>query len=180
MARSRAVAKKQSASSALLQFVGPADIFSRMQQLSDSIARRAYEIFESKGRIFGRDLEDWVQAESELLQPVPIEMEQSRDDLVIRAEVPGFTAKDLDVCLESHRLTIAGKRETTEEHQDGETVHTEQRSDHVLRIVDLPIAVDAGKAAATLKDGVLELKMPKAAPDRNIRMESTQAELSAH
>ncbi|PYU88980.1 MAG: hypothetical protein DMG25_19385 [Acidobacteria bacterium] len=46
----------------------------RLQELHELIARRAYEIFESKGRAFGRDLESWLQAESELLHPVHVDL----------------------------------------------------------------------------------------------------------
>ena len=175
MPRIKAVATEESAPPMPLQLVSPADIYNRMHQLSDSIARRAFEIFERNGRIFGRDLDDWLQAESELLQPVRIEMAESPKDLIVRAEVPGFTAKDLEVCLEPHRLTITGKRETKEEHRDDKTSHTEHFWENVLRVVDLPLAVDAEKATGTIQDGVLEIKMPKAAPDAKIQIESKLA-----
>ena len=45
------------------------DLFDRIQDMSNSIARRAFEIFEDRGRAFGHDLEDWLRAESEFLHP---------------------------------------------------------------------------------------------------------------
>ncbi|MGH9432194.1 MAG: DUF2934 domain-containing protein, partial [Terriglobia bacterium] len=91
------------------------DFFERFQRLYDSIARRAFEIFESNGRSFGNDLQDWFQAESELLHPVHIEMTESDEGFNVRAEVPGFSPKELEISVEPRRLTITGKRETKEE-----------------------------------------------------------------
>jgi HSP20 family protein len=171
----KAVAIKQSTAPARLQLVAPTDLFDEMQQLYDSVARRAFEIFDGNGRIFGHDLEDWFKAESELLHPAHIEMAESGGDLTIRAEVPGFAAKDLEVSVEPTRLIITGKRENKEERKDQKTIYSERCLDQVLRVVDLPEPVDTSKAAATLKDGVLELKMPKAAPARKVQIEAKTA-----
>lgn len=166
---------QQTTSPARLKLVPPANIFNQMQQLYDSIARRAFELFENNGRVFGRDLDDWFKAESELLHPVHIDVAESDGDLTVRAEVPGFTAEELEVSVEPQRLAITGKRETKEERKDKKTLYTERCSDRVMRVVDLPVAVDPDKAAATLKDGVLELTIPKAASARKIQIESKKA-----
>jgi len=139
------------------------DVFERFNQIYNSIARRAFEIFESNGRNFGHDLDDWFKAESELLHPVHVRMAESDDSLTVEAEVPGFEAKDLQINLEPRRLTISGKKETKEEQEKGKAVYQEQCSNEILRVIDLPAEVDASKAAATLKNGILELQMPKSA-----------------
>jgi len=152
------------------------DLFDRVNELYDSIARRAFEMFEGNGRIFGRDLEDWFRAESEVLHPVHIEVSDAGDSLSVRAEVPGFTTKDLEVSVEPERLTITGKRETKEQgKKEGKIVQSERCADEILRVIDLPAAVDTSKVTATLKGGVLELEMPKAAPARKIRIETKAA-----
>ena len=46
------------------------DVFDRFDQIYNSIAKRAFEIFESNGRNFGHEFDDWFKAESELLHPV--------------------------------------------------------------------------------------------------------------
>jgi len=84
------------------------DLFDRIHNLSDSIARRAFEIFEDRGRAFGHDLEDWLRAESEFLHPIHLDIAESDDAVTVRAEVPGFSAKELEVGVEPHRLTISG------------------------------------------------------------------------
>jgi len=158
----------KSASPTPLKLVAATDLFARMQTLHDSVARRAFEISESNGRTFGRDLENWLQAESELLHPVHVDVAESDEGLTVRAEVPGFKAEQLVVGVEARRLTIAGKRETHAERKDEKTIYKEPCSDQVLRVVELPAEVVAGKVAATLRDGVLELKMPKVAPAKKV------------
>ena len=158
----------KSASPTPLKLVAATDLFASMQRLHNSVARRAFEIFESKGSAFGRDLEDWLQAEAELVHPVHVDVTESADGLTVRAEVPGFKAEELAVGVEASRLTIAGKRETHEERKDEKTIYKEHCSDQVLRVVELPAEVVAGRVAATLRDGVLELKMPKAAPAKKV------------
>jgi HSP20 family protein len=151
---------KESAPPAIESFEG---IANRMSEAFNDIARRAFEIFDSRGRAFGRDLDDWLQAESEVLHPVHLEVEETDGALTVRAEVPGFESNDLTINVEPRRLTISGKRETNKEQKKGKTIHREQCSDEILRSVELPSEVDASQATATLKNGILELHMPKVA-----------------
>jgi HSP20 family protein len=156
--------RKESTPSIPPKVVPAADLVQRAQELHESIARRAYEIFESKGRTSGRDLENWLQAESEFLRPLHVDVIESDNGFTVRAEVRGFRGENLRVGVEARRLTIAGKREAEQERRSEKAVYRESYSDEILRMIDLPAEVVVGKVAATLRDGVLELKMPKAAP----------------
>jgi HSP20 family protein len=169
-ARAVTTATKRTTTPAPLRLVPPSDLFERVERLRDVIARRAFEIFDSAGRTFGHDLEDWFKAESEVLHPVQVDVTESDSNLIVKAEVPGFTAKELEVALEPRRLTITGKRETKEERKDKRTIYTEIKSDQAMRVIDLPAAVDADKATATLKDGILELTLPKAGPAKKLQI----------
>ena len=88
----------------------------------------------------------------------------------LKAEVPGFSEKELEVNLESRRLTISGKRETAKEEKKNKTVYSETCSNQILRVVDLPAEVETEKATAVLKNGVLELNLPKSTKARSIRV----------
>jgi HSP20 family protein len=146
--------------------------FNRMDRLFDAISRRAYEIFEQNGGVFGHDLDDWFKAESEILHPVHMDVSESENAIEVKAEVPGFQEKDLEINLDGRRLIISGKRERTQEQKKGKTVYSEKCSDEILRVVDLPAPVDAAKATATLKNGVLELVVPKSAKAQPVRVEA--------
>ncbi|MFZ0959393.1 MAG: Hsp20 family protein [Terriglobia bacterium] len=174
--------KKQSAAvmqpakeAAPMKLLPGSDLFDRIQDMSNSIARRAFEIFEDRGRAFGHDLEDWLRAESEFLHPIHLDIAESDDAVTVRAEVPGFSAKELEVGVEPYRLTISGKREANEERQSKKTIYAEHCRNQVFRTVELPAEVDSSKVTATLKDGVLELSMPKVNKTQKVRVEEKPA-----
>jgi HSP20 family protein len=84
--------------------------------------------------------------------------------LIIKAEMPGISKKDLDISLEDDKLTIkAEKKEEKEEGDKGTTNYTRERHfGQYIRYMTLPTRVDAENITATLKKGLLEIKMPKA------------------
>lgn len=137
------------------------EVFEQIDRINGSIARRAFEIFLNNGNGFGRDVENWFKAESELLHPVHVEMTEQVGAVNVGVEVPGFEANNLEIKLEPNRVTISGKRETKEEHKTGRTIYHEHCANEILRVLDLPAVVDASKAEANLKNGILEVRMPK-------------------
>jgi len=151
------------------------DFVERIQQTYDSIARRAFELFDNNGRWSGRELEDWFRAESELLHPVHLQMEESDEDVTVRAEVPGFTAKEIEIQLEPRKLTIAGKQEAGEDSKKGKTIYSERCAREILRVVHLPTEIDSSKVSAILKDGILSIELPKAPHAKPVRIEPKTA-----
>lgn len=138
------------------------DLLKRMSEWSDRIAKRAYEFFASSGFTNGHDVDDWLKAERELLKPVAVEIKDSTEEFIVKAETPGFDAKDLNIRVNGSHLIIEGKRESAEEKKEGETIYSEQRCQQIHRSIELPDAVLADKAHAEMKNGILELKLPKA------------------
>ena len=152
-----------------------ADLFGEFEKIYDSIARRAFEIFETDGRSPGRELEHWLRAESELLQSVPLNMTESDGSYIVQAEVPGFGSKDLEIEVELRRLAISGKHVTKEEETQGKTICSEWRADQILRTLDLPTDVDTSKVSAALKDGILTVALPKAQDAKKVKVDATAA-----
>jgi len=159
-----------------INLVEPETLLDRIDRLRQEIAQRAFQLFEIDGGVFGRERDHWFKAESELLHPVHMQITETEEAVQIKAEVPGFTANDLQVSIEGQRLTIVGKKESTEENKKGKTVYREQCSNEILRVVDLPAKIEAANATAMLKDGVLALNIPKAAPAKE---EATKVEVKA-
>jgi len=138
---------------------------------TQSVARRAYEYFEARGREFGHDLEDWFRAESELMRRVPVEIKDADGQITVRAEVPGFAADEIKVSVEPQRLVISGKSEKTTEETKEQTLISEFRSNQFCRELRLPAEVEPDKTTAVLKDGVLELAFPKADGSKAVDVE---------
>jgi HSP20 family molecular chaperone IbpA len=154
-----------------MKLLPASNLLDRLEDMSNSIARRAFEIFERRGGTLGLELQDWLRAESELLHPVHLDIAQSDYAYTVHLEVPGFTAKDLEVGVEPHRLTVSGTREISQERAGKETVYKEHCVNQIFRTIDLPAEVDSSQVTATLRDGVLELSMPKAAKPQKVRVE---------
>ncbi len=138
------------------------------QEINDLIARRAYELFESRGCMPGHDREDWVRAESELLLNVPMDITETETELTIRAEVPGFSERDLEVRVAPRSLCITGKRQQASEQKEGKTVYSERCSDQIFRVLDLPSQIDPDRVNATLSGGILEIKLLKVGMGKKI------------
>jgi HSP20 family protein len=161
-----------------LNLVSVHELFEHTQDVFNLIARRAFEIFESRGHVHGNDREDWFLAESELLTPVKIHLSESGEQLTARAEVSGFDRQEIKVSLEPRRLSISGKAEPREDHQSGKRTHSFRHAHLMFCVIDLPTEVDLSRAKATFSDGTFEILMPKAAPAKSIRVE-TKLGLSA-
>lgn len=99
---------------------------------------------------------------------VPVEIAETEKELVVTAEVPGFSEKDLEVRVEPTRLFITGKIYETKEDKTKKTLYTERTYNQVFRYVDLPIQVNADHGTATVKDGVLTITLYKAQPPKLI------------
>ncbi len=81
--------------------------------------------------------------------------------LLVRAELPGVKKEDLDISLLGDRLTIKAKREFKEEEKSETFFRSEMGYGSLLRTVLLPVEVDIKKAKAELREGILEIVLPK-------------------
>jgi HSP20 family protein len=85
-----------------------------------------------------------------------------RDDkIVVRADIPGIKKEDLEITISGDRLIIEAKREYEEEEKKEEYVRHEMAYGRLYRSVLLPFDVIGDEAKAELKDGVLEIDLPK-------------------
>jgi HSP20 family protein len=144
------------------QIVKAQALLDRVQEMTQAIARRAYELFELRGGREGYDLEDWLRASAELLRPLPIEIRDKDDQLEVVAEVPGFKAEEIEVSAEHSRLVLSGKTEKTAERKKGQTLYSERHAESFLRTFDLPAQVDPDRTRASLRDGMLTITLNKA------------------
>jgi HSP20 family protein len=142
--------------------VKPERFKDRMRDLCQSISVRAYELFTVRGKDHGHDLEDWFRAEAELLSPLPLKILGSDDELIVKAEVQGFKANELEIAVEPFRLILSGRTERTSERKTGGEFGSESRVAEIFRALDLPAEVDPDHASARLRDSVLEVTLAKA------------------
>ena len=82
-----------------------------------------------------------------------LDLYQNNDNVIARVELPGMRKEDIEISLQDGMLTIAGERKS-----EG----TERYVGKFRRSVSLPTQVDANKVAATYRDGILTITLPKA------------------
>lgn len=94
--------------------------------------------------------------------------------LVLRAEVPGLSEKDVTLMINQDVLTLSGERRA--EAPEGYSVHRRERpSAKFARSIALPAKVDLEKCQAVVKNGVLTVTLPKA-PESQPRQISVRAQ----
>jgi hypothetical protein len=153
------------------------------------VAQQAYENFLASGPRPGGELEDWLNAERQLLLNFPIDIQESDDFIYALASVPGATAALISIGIESHWIVILVRQSQdhscpalapTRESADAETPrsdrpHRESKSDQALSsdppfgerraksvcVMGLPSAVDGARSIAVLSDGILGIRMAK-------------------
>jgi HSP20 family protein len=135
--------------------------FDLAQEINNLITRRAYELYEYRGFEHGHDSEDWLHAVSEILLNVPADITETETQLTIRADVPGFSEKDLEVRVAPRSVCITGKRQQVSEQAEERSVYSERRSNQVFRVLELSSEIDPDKVDATVSDGILEVKLLK-------------------
>jgi HSP20 family protein len=91
-----------------------------------------------------------------------LDMHETKDDLVLRVELPGVREKDVAVSITGDLLTIKGERRWEDESNGQKFLHVERAYGQFERLVQLPMAVQADKVRAAYRDGVLEVTLPKA------------------
>jgi HSP20 family protein len=117
----------------------------------------AGELWDRMGRLFdpaaGGSQDAWVPA---------VETEEANDAYVVRAELPGMKSDDVNIEMSGHELRITGEIE--ENGSDGHTLR--RRQGKFAYHTSLPADADPEKADAHLTDGVLTVRLPKAAQAR--------------
>ncbi len=126
-----------------------------VEEFFDLIARRPYELLQKTPFFFGREFEHLWKTEPELLRPILLKLYETEENLVVRAEVPGFTEKELNIACEPWRLVITAKKEYREEartekkEEMAQPQHMEKLN--IYRTVKFPVEVRPENVKATLK-----------------------------
>jgi HSP20 family protein len=98
----------------------------------------------------------------EWAEPYGLEMEEKEGKVIVRAEVPGFEAKELDVRVTGNLLTIVAEHKEEPPKENKIEKPIEHRYGKVERTVTLPVGVVPEKVEALFRNGVLEMTIPVA------------------
>lgn len=90
-----------------------------------------------------------------------VDVSETDQEVKVSAELPGMDEKDIAVELQDNVLTIRGEKKSEQEEKDKNWYHREQSYGSFQRSIQLPADVDAAKAKAQFKKGVLTVAAPK-------------------
>ena len=99
-----------------------------------------------------------------------IDVAEKENAIVVRAEVPGCKADDIEISVYGNTLTISGEKKLEEEKKEKGYYHVESTYGSFRRELTLPTDVDQSKVEATCKDGVLSITLPKAASAKAVKV----------
>jgi len=101
------------------------------------------------------------ELESQEEGQLAIDVYETNGNIVVQSTIGGIRAEDLDISIENDLVTIRGSRENKIEKEGKKYFYQECYWGSFMRKVILPEEVDASKAKAVVKDGILTLTMPK-------------------
>jgi HSP20 family protein len=90
-----------------------------------------------------------------------VEVSDTKDTVLVKAQVPGMSKDNIQVNIMDDVLTLKGELKEEEKKEDKNYYRQEFRYGAFLRTIPLPSAVQGDKATAQLKDGILEISIPK-------------------
>jgi HSP20 family protein len=110
---------------------------------------------------FGPFFPAWSEERVSTWMPA-VDMVDEKDEIVVKADLPGLDQKDIEVTVQDGTLTIRGERKEEKEEKKEGYYYSERSYGAFVRSLPLPRGVDADKVKATFKKGVLEVHLPKA------------------
>ena len=95
-----------------------------------------------------------------------VDVYQTDDEIVIKSTIAGVTADDIDVSITNEMVTIKGNRKHEEKIKESDYYYQELYWGSFSRSIILPEEIDADSAKASMKNGVLTLRLPKLAKNK--------------
>ena len=129
----------------LMPWTGMTGLKNEMDRLVDRFFEPRWEEFPAIG--------DWAPS---------LDVSETKDAFVVKAEVPGMDTGDIQVSLQENLLTIKGEKKQEKEEKDERYHRIERSYGSFTRTVRLPVAVDGSKVDAKFKNGLLTVSLPKA------------------
>lgn len=122
---------------------------------------RLFDSFFGDRRADGRTARRWIPA---------MDLAESEDHLVLRADLPGMTEDDVDIEIKDGVLTISGERKSEHEEKSEGFHRVERTFGSFSRSLTLPQGVEASAVDAKFSQGVLEVRVPKPAESKPMRV----------
>jgi HSP20 family protein len=131
------------------------------------------KMHEEFNTLFNRFFGNWpmlFEPPTEMERYWNLEMKETEKEFLVRAEAPGFEPGEFTLEIVENVLLLKAEHTHEVEKKEKEVEFTERRNLHYERRVPLPAAVCAEKVEATYRNGVLEVRLPKAEEAKKFRI----------
>ncbi|HEX4999263.1 MAG TPA: Hsp20/alpha crystallin family protein [Terriglobia bacterium] len=147
-------------------------ILSEIERMRDRVMQRAYDIFSRSGERPGREVGNWLEAESELVWNPAMELAEKDNGFRIEVAIAGVDPKD--IVIEATPEDILIKADVHHEHtaKKGEVHVCEFAHGSLFRSIRLPRRIDVDKVKAEFRNGLLILEAPAAEAARKILVDA--------
>ena len=136
------------------------ETFDRIRRMEEDLHRLMQDVWKSAFSTFTGF--EFPRFEREGFGSIPVDVAETKDEIIIRADLPGFSKEEIKVkATEDSVIIEAEKREERKESAEN-YVMQERRYGAVRRVIPLPVQVIPEEAKARFKDGVLEIRLKKA------------------
>jgi HSP20 family protein len=123
-----------------------------LNSLQDEMNQLFSRFFDTPSTVGGQQLRRWIPA---------MDLVETPDQFVLRADLPGMSEKDVKIELENNVLTVSGERKSEHESKGEGFYRVERASGAFSRSLTLPEGVDPDQIDARFDKGVLEVRIPK-------------------
>lgn len=127
-----------------------------------SLGERFNTLREQMDRLFGAPFGELARATEFFNDWAPaLDLYETKDELVVKLELPGLKKDEIDISLHDGTLTVSGERKADHKEERGQTYRRERFFGRFQRTVTLPQPVKADAVRASYKDGILTVTLPK-------------------
>ncbi|HWH68633.1 MAG TPA: Hsp20/alpha crystallin family protein [Candidatus Sulfotelmatobacter sp.] len=124
---------------------------------------RLSDLREEIDRLFEAPLAELARTSQLLSGWTPaLNVYEDKDNLYVKAELPGMKREEIDLSLHENSLSISGERKSEEKYKEADLTRSERFFGRFQRTVTLPTPVAVDKVKAQYKDGILTVTLPKA------------------
>jgi HSP20 family molecular chaperone IbpA len=125
-------------------------VFTELEETIGKIQQMAFNLFEQRGELSGLDLDDWLQAEHEVLGSAWAELVESDKELKLRVPIPGVDSKDVMLTATPESLIVQANASHRYSAADGEIRFCEFSEDKLCRQFGLASPIDVNSVSASL------------------------------
>ena len=139
----------------------PAELFPRAHDMELWFDRMVEDFWRRPFQTLLRP-EWWWPDETGMMMRMPaVDVFEEKDNVVIKAEIPGLSKEDISLQVTDSTVTIKGEKKREEEVKEDNYYRCERSFGSFTRAVALPCDVKADQVKASFKNGVLAVRMPK-------------------